>query len=126
VHDVDRSIVDVNLVHDALLLVKASGQGREVIRKLVVHPALAGIAVIAVVSDDVNIRDRENYLWGVFTRFDAERDIIFTHQELIGISPVYKGVLGIDATWKSGYPKPLAMNDTVVKKVDGMWGNIWK
>ena len=92
------------------------------IEKLVRHPALAGVAMIAAVSEDVDLDDRENYIWGVFTRFDCERDILFTHQELIGISPVYKGVMGIDATWKPGYPKALTMTDEVVKKVDEQVG----
>jgi 4-hydroxy-3-polyprenylbenzoate decarboxylase len=120
------AIIDLHLAHDTLLLVKVSRQGREVVRALVTHPALQGVAVIAAVSEDVNLRDRENYIWGVFTRFDAERDIVFTHQELIGISPVYKGVLGIDATWKPGYPRPLSMTAEVSRKVDGLWGQLWK
>jgi 4-hydroxybenzoate decarboxylase subunit C len=119
------AIVGANLVHEALLLVKVSGQGRDVIKTLVALPALAHVAIVAAVSEDVNIFDRENYIWGLFTRFDAERDILFTQQELLGISPLYRGVLGIDATWKPGYPKPLTMTDEVRKKVDGYWGRIW-
>jgi 4-hydroxy-3-polyprenylbenzoate decarboxylase len=107
------------------LLVKVSGQGRDVLKALVAHPALAPVAIIAAVSEDVNIHDRENYIWGLFTRFDAERDVLFTQQELLGISPVYRGVLGIDATWKPGYPKPLTMTEEVRKKVDAYWGRIW-
>ncbi len=126
VREAHPAIIDVHLAHDTLLLVKVSGRGREVVRTLVAHPALQGVAVIAAVSEDVNIRDRENYIWGVFTRFDAERDIVFTRQELIGISPVYNGVLGIDATWKSGYPRPLSMTAEIIQKVDLLWGPLWK
>ncbi len=118
--------MDLNFVHESLLLVKVSGEGARVIRKLVSHPALDGVAVIAAVSEDVDIHNRENSIWGIFTRFDCARDIAFTHQELIGISPVYKGVLGIDATWKPGYPKALKMSDDVVRKVDARWGEYWK
>jgi 4-hydroxy-3-polyprenylbenzoate decarboxylase len=124
--EVDRAIVDLNFVHEALLLVKVSGEGARVIRKLVGHPSLEGVAIIAAVSEDVDIHNRENYIWGLFTRFDCERDCTFTHQELIGICPVYKGVLGIDATWKTGYPKALEMSEEVVRKVDARWGEYWK
>jgi 4-hydroxy-3-polyprenylbenzoate decarboxylase len=109
-----------------MLLVKVSGDGRELIDMLVKHTELSGVRIIATVSQDVNIHDIENYIWGVFTRFDCERDILFTEQRLIGISPVYKGIMGIDATWKEGYPKPLVMTEEVRRKVDEKWENYWK
>jgi 4-hydroxy-3-polyprenylbenzoate decarboxylase len=74
----------------------------------------------------VNIRDQENAIWGVFTRFDCERDVIFSEQKMIGISPVYAGAMGIDATWKPGYPKALAMTDAVRATVDERWGQYWR
>jgi 4-hydroxy-3-polyprenylbenzoate decarboxylase len=124
--EVDASIVDLAFVHEALLLVKVREGGRRVVEKLVRHPALGGVTMVAAVSEDVDLADRENYLWGVFTRFDCERDIIFTRQELIGISPVYDGVMGIDATWKPGYPKALTMTEEIRKKVDAKWGELFK
>jgi menaquinone biosynthesis decarboxylase len=123
---IDPRILDLNLVHDTLLLVKVNGHGMPVMEKLVKHTELPGIKIIAAVSDDVDIHDKENYIWGVFTRFDCERDILFTEQKLIGISPVYKGIMGIDATWKEGYPKPLRMTEEVKKKVDEKWERYWK
>lgn len=122
----DPRIQDINLVHDTLLLVKVNGQGMPLVEKLVKHTELQGIKVVAVVSEDVDIRDRENYIWGVFTRFDCERDILFTEQKLIGISPVYKGIMGIDATWKQGYPKPLTMHEGVKKRVEKRWEKYWE
>jgi menaquinone biosynthesis decarboxylase len=122
----DPRITDINLVHDTLLLVKVNGHGMPVVEKLVKHTELSGIRVIAAVSDDVDLHDRENYIWGVFTRFDCERDVLFTEQKLIGISPVYKGIMGIDATWKQGYPKPLRMTDEVKKRVEERWGSYWR
>jgi 4-hydroxy-3-polyprenylbenzoate decarboxylase len=122
----DPRIIDINLVHDTLLLVKVSGLGMPLVEKFVKHTELSGIKIIAAVSEDVDIRDKENYIWGVFTRFDCERDIVFTEQKLIGISPVYKGIMGIDATWKPGYPKPLQMSDWVKKRVDERWESYWR
>jgi len=43
----------------------------------------------------------------------------------MGISPIYKGCLGIDATWKSGYPAPLVMAEAVAKKVEERWDSYW-
>lgn len=138
---IDRRILDLNLVEDSLLLVKVESalsdprtetsnknalSGREILQKLLSLPELASLKVIACVSEDVDIHNRESYIWGVFTRFDGERDISFTEQKLVGITPVYKGVLGIDATWKPGYPEPLVMSDEIVKRVDEKWGKIWK
>lgn len=122
----DPRILDITIVHDTLLLVKVSGHGMPLLEKLVKHTELPGIRIIAAVSEDVDIRDKENYIWGVFTRFDCERDICFTEQRLYGISPIYKGIMGIDATWKQGYPKPLKMTDEVVKRVDVRWESYWK
>jgi 4-hydroxy-3-polyprenylbenzoate decarboxylase len=107
-------------------LVKVNGHGMPVVEKLVRHTEIPGVRIAAVVSDDVDIRDRENYIWGIFTRFDCERDVVFTEQKLIGISPVYKGIMGIDATWKQGYPKPLVMHEGVKKHVEERWEEYWK
>lgn len=122
----DPRILDINVVHDTLLLVKVSGHGMPLIEKLVKHTELPGIKIIAAVSEDVDIRDKENYIWGVFTRFDCERDMCFTEQRLHGISPIYKGIMGIDATWKQGYPNPLKMTDELIKRVDERWESYWK
>ena len=124
--NLDRRIVDASFAHDTMLLVKVRGEGMPVVRKLIARAELQGVAIVAAVSEDVDIRERENYLWGVFTRFDCERDVCFTGQRLIGISPVYTGVMGIDATWKRGYPKALSMPDDVVARVDQRWESYWQ
>jgi 4-hydroxy-3-polyprenylbenzoate decarboxylase len=131
----DSRILDSNLIEGTLLVVKVSGDGREVVSKLVKSPDSArsasgtggiGPKIIAAVSEDVNIHNREEYIWGIFTRFDAERDITFTEEKLVGISPVYRGKMGIDATWKTGYPEPLVMREDIVKRVDEKWEEYWK
>jgi 4-hydroxy-3-polyprenylbenzoate decarboxylase len=33
----------------------------------------------------------------------------------------YTGCLGIDATWKTGYPEPLEMTEEVREKVNARW-----
>ncbi|MEK7249283.1 MAG: UbiD family decarboxylase, partial [Bacteroidota bacterium] len=142
VKEVDRRILDINLVHDTLLLVKVESVyvqryepqtpdpeptlGKQILQKLVALQELSPLTLIAAVSDDVDIGDKESYIWGVFTRFDCERDIIFTEQRMIGISPIYKGIMGIDATWKEGYPKPLRMTDEVKQRVEERWDSYWE
>lgn len=140
---IDRRILDVNLVGDTLLLIKvnapnhysnnpsAAGRlphsiGKEILQKLLSLPEFSTLKIIAAISEDVDIHDKESYIWGIFTRFDCERDVIFREQNLAGISPVYKGTMGIDSTWKPGYPEPLVMNEDIIKKVDEKWERIWK
>lgn len=123
---IDRRILDVRSVEGVMLLVKVKSHGREILQKLVQHTELAGVRMIAAVSEDVNLDDQENYIWGIFTRFDCARDILFTEQKLVGISPVYKGIMGIDATWKEGYPEPLKMTDEIVERVEKRWSEYWR
>lgn len=121
----DRRILDAHLADNCFLTVKVSDKGRSVVEKLVKRKDLQHLKIIAAVSEDVDIRDRENSIWGVFTRFDCERDIVFTEQALQGIAPIYNGVMGIYSTWKNGYPEPLRMPEEVVKKVDSRWNEYW-
>jgi 4-hydroxy-3-polyprenylbenzoate decarboxylase len=125
VKSMDRRIVDARVEQDCLLLVKVKSGGRAVVEKLVKKEELQHLKIIGAVSDDVDIADRENSIWGLFTRFDCERDVVFTEQRLIGISPVYKGLMGIDATWKAGYPEPLRMTDVIVRRVERRWKEYW-
>jgi 3-polyprenyl-4-hydroxybenzoate decarboxylase len=147
--ELDRRIIDISLIDETFLLVKVDSPiscqvqpntynlrpttydlspttGQEVLKKFLQRKDLERLKLIAVVSEDVDIHNKESYIWGVFTRFDCERDVLFTEQKMLGISPVYSGVLGIDATWKPGYPEPLTMPDEIVKRVDEKWGKIWK
>jgi 4-hydroxy-3-polyprenylbenzoate decarboxylase len=119
-------IVKHRLVGKTMLVVQTSGQGREIVQKLVDNPLLGGVKIVVAVSGDVDIDDDENLLWGIFTRFDAVMDVMFSKTEFRGLAPVYSGVMGIDATWKQGYQKPLVMDPEIVKKVDSKWSRYWK
>lgn len=126
VKEMDRRILEAKVMDDTMLLVKVRGKGREVVQKLLKKKDWGAIRILAAVSEDVDLRDRENTLWGVFTRFDCERDVLFSEQRMIGIAPVYQGTMGIDATWKRGYPEPLKMDRRVVRLVDRRWKEYWK
>lgn len=113
------------LVGRTMLAVQVMGEGRGLMKELIRNPSLGDLSIIVMVSEDVNIDDDVELLWGVFTRFDAARDISFSTAEFRGIEPIYRGVMGIDATWKENYPKPLVMDPDVVKKVDSQWSRYW-
>jgi 4-hydroxy-3-polyprenylbenzoate decarboxylase len=123
---IDNRVLDWNLLGETLLVVSVQDNGRDVVNKLTKSEELVGPKIIAAVSPDVDIRNQEQAIWGIFTRFDAERDIMFAEEKLVGISPLFKGKMGIDATWKKGYPAPLVMSDEIVKKVDERWDSYWK
>jgi 4-hydroxy-3-polyprenylbenzoate decarboxylase len=107
--------------NDALLAVRVKSDGRGVLERLLKDRRLAGFPLIAAVSEDVPLDDDELLLWGIFTRFDCARDVIPAAVELAGAWPRYQGPLGVDATWKPGYPEPLVMDPAVVDRVDRRW-----
>ncbi|MBI4323097.1 MAG: menaquinone biosynthesis decarboxylase [Candidatus Omnitrophica bacterium] len=112
-------------VEGALLAVQVEGEGRPVVEELVKVPSLGSVKLIAAVSDDVNLHDRESLLWGIFTRFDPARDVVFTESSLRGAWPVYRGRMGIDATFKGGYPDTIAMEPAIVELVNHRWHQYW-
>lgn len=113
------------LVGRTMLVVQMRSEGRPLLESLVRSPLLKDLSIIVAVSDDVDIDNDVELLWGIFTRFDAARDVSFSAAEFRGIEPVYHGIMGIDATWKEQYPKPLVMDPDVVKKVDSQWSRYW-
>jgi 4-hydroxy-3-polyprenylbenzoate decarboxylase len=84
-------------------------------------PRARFLKLIAVVSEDVDLADLVSVIWGIFTRFDPACDVTFRTRELRGACPVYDGPLGIDATWKPGYPEPLVMDAAITERVDRRW-----
>ncbi len=113
------------VLEDAWLTVRVRGEGRRWVERLVRQPALEGLAVIAVVSEDVPLDDPTLHLWGVFTRFDAARDVVLTESKLAGAWPSHAGRLGIDATFKPGYPRPVEMGSEIRERVDRRWNEYW-
>ncbi len=116
----EPGVDDFVLLENCLLVVKTKNDGRRLVENLV-QKISAPVKMAAAVSPDVNLQDEENLLWGIFTRFDCARDLVFTSVKLIGAAPVYRGILGIDATFKSGYPSPIEMDAEIIKKVDARW-----
>ena len=99
----------------------AASPGRSVIERLLRRPEYAAVKLIVAVGADVPLDDDEMLLWGIFTRFDCARDIVPARAETRGAWLTCQGPLGIDATWKAGYPEPVSTPQAVVAKVDGWW-----
>ena len=105
-----------------MLVVQAAAAGRAVVEQLVRRPEYAGLRLIVAVSEDVPLEDDELLLWGIFTRFDCARDIVPARVETRGAWVSVSGPLGIDATWKDGYPEPVASPPEVIARVSEWWG----
>ena len=118
----DPGVLAHRLAWGGLLAVQVRGDGRAVVERLIQRPEYAGIRLLAAVSDDVPLADDELLIWGIFTRFDCARDLVPARTEARGALLACRGPLGIDATWKAGYPNPVANLPEVIEKVSGWWG----
>ncbi len=120
----DEHIENYRLLDGGFLAVVVRQNPRAVLDRLMRAPL--NLRFVVAVSPDVRLDDDENLQWGIFTRFDPARDMLFSQQEFKGARPVYRGTVGIDATWKEGYPAPLVMDDSIVKLVDRRWPEYWQ
>lgn len=119
-------IVKTRLVGRTLLAVQAERNARGTLETLVHSPYLSSVKIVAVVSEDIDIQDDVQLIWGIFTRFDPARDIVFSEMRMEGAVPAYRGIMGIDASFKQGYPAPLTMRSDIVEKVDRRWDEYWR
>jgi len=120
-----RAFDDAALAHrlawGALLVVQTRGDGRALVERLIRRPEYAAVKLIVAVSPDVPLDDDELLLWGIFTRFDCARDVVPAATEARGAWLCCRGPLGIDATWKGGYPDPVENLPEVVQRVARWW-----
>ncbi|PTQ79719.1 3-octaprenyl-4-hydroxybenzoate decarboxylase [Nitrosospira multiformis] len=91
---------------------------------------------IIVTDDDVNIRDWKEVIWAITTRVDPARDTLIVENTPIDYldfaSPVsgLGGKMGLDATNKwpgetsREWGKPIAMDEGVKARVDGIWSEL--
>jgi 4-hydroxy-3-polyprenylbenzoate decarboxylase len=118
---VDSRIRKWKVLAGGFVVVAVSAGGREVLERLLRWEGLGRARFLAAVSEDVDLEDEESTIWGIFSRFDPARDMLFSEQEFRGARPVYRGRMAIDATWKEGYPLPLKMSEEIVSLVDRRW-----
>jgi 3-polyprenyl-4-hydroxybenzoate decarboxylase len=117
----DARVKAWRLLWGGTLVVQVNGDGRAVVETLVRRPEYANVKLVVSVSEDFALADDELILWAMFTRFDCARDVIPAATETRGAWTVCRGPLGIDATWKQGYPEPVANLPEVVAGVDAWW-----
>lgn len=122
----DGRILDVKAYEDCLLVLKVnsgrqSEDCKDILKKVLDHSGVQHFKLIALVSEDVPLDDDVLLVWGIFTRFDCERDILFPRTELRGARAVHSGPLGMDSTWKKGYPEPVEMSPDIIEKVTRRW-----
>ncbi len=110
------------LAWGGMLVVQVPAEGRAAVERLIQRPEYAALKLIVAVSPDVPLEDDELLLWGIFTRFDCARDIVPARVETRGAWLTCHGPLGIDATWKTGYPEPVATPPEVIARVNGWSG----
>jgi 4-hydroxybenzoate decarboxylase subunit C len=118
----DRRVSGYRLLEGGFLVVRVQHEPRAVLEALLRWDGLGPTRFVVAVSDDVDLSSETSLLWGIFTRFDPARDMMFARQSFLGARPVYSGRIAIDATWKTGYPLPLTMPDEIVRRVDQRWG----
>lgn len=120
----DARIQNHRLLDGGFLVIVVRENPRDVLQNLVRAPL--GVRFVVAVSADVDLDDDEQIQWGIFTRFDPARDMFFSEQIFVGARPVYRGIVGIDATWKAGYPAALEMDPAIVQRVDRRWAEYFK
>ncbi|MFN0117251.1 MAG: UbiD family decarboxylase [Elusimicrobiota bacterium] len=126
IRSMDPRIISSFLLDDTFLIIKVDTKsspltGREILKKMINLTEINDVKMVAAVSDDIPLDNQTLLLWGIFTRFDCQRDSFFQKVELKGGHPLYSGPLMIDATWKPGYPDPVSMTPNIIKKVDQRW-----
>jgi len=118
--------LDFRVLEDTLLVVKVKEKGREVVQRLVRQMEHSGLKMIAALSEDIDLTDDTQLMWGLMVRFDVVKDIVFSQMETRGCTTTYGGVMGIDATMKPKYSAILEMDPAIIKKVDSRWDEYWK
>ena len=99
---------------------------KPLLAELLKSPDLGRVKLVVAVSEDIDPADRTQMLWGWFTRFEPARDIMFEHASMRGAVPHYGGAMGIDATFKSGYPDPLKIDPESNKEAERLWDTYLK
>lgn len=85
------------------------------------HPVAGQYLFHVLVSEDIPMADPAMILWGWFTRFDPLADLYPAEKKVVGNRLLFKFPIAIDARWKKGYPRPVAFDPDIEKKVENRW-----
>ncbi len=113
------------------------GQARRVMMGLwSMLPQFSMTKMIIAVDPDINVRNWQDVIWAISTRFDAPRDLLvipdtpIDYLDFASARPGLGGKMGIDATNKIGsetdrsWGQKLEMSDEVKIRVDAMWSSL--
>ena len=117
----ESDVLAHRLAWGGVLVVQVRDQGRGVVERLIRRPEYERVKLLVAVSKDVPLDDDTMLIWGIFTRFDCARDVIPAATETRGAWLTSRGPLGIDASWKPGYPEPVESPPEVIAIVDSWW-----
>ena len=121
-----KEIINYRLLAGGFLVIQSGSNPKKLIEKMFKTPGYNNIRIVAVISEDIDIDDDTDLIWGIFTRFDPYLDVVFESTELKGSAVVYDGRMGIDATIKKWYPDVIEMSDDIKEKVSKRWSSYWK
>ncbi len=110
----------------SLLVFKPRGEARPLLQTMVDRAGSSFPRLLVAVSRDVDLHNQVELLWGIFTRFDPARDILAVSHRGSTVTPVLRGPLAIDASWKPGYPAPVEGDPTVEETVSRRWEEYWR
>lgn len=113
------------------------GQARRIMMGLwSILPQFSYTKLIIAVDPDINVRDWDDVMWAIATRFDASRDLLqvdHTPIDYLDFASPKSGLgskIGLDATKKIGaetdreWGAVLAMSPDVIKRIDGLWNRL--
>ncbi len=139
-------IVDVNLPVEAVfhnlcivsIKKRYPGQAKKVMFALWGMGQMMFAKTIIVLDDDVNVQELREVLWATTTRFDPAKDVTIIDRAptdtLDHASPLSNlgSKMGIDATRKGPdegfnreWPDALKMEESVKKRIDGLWSELF-
>lgn len=113
------------------------GQARRVMMGLwSILPQFTYTKLIIVVDEDIDIRNWQDVMWALATRFDAARDLTvigdtpIDYLDFASVKPGLGAKMGLDATRKIGpeteraWGEVLKMTPEVTRRVDEMWAEL--
>lgn len=126
-------IIDELRPVDGILVIKIKKdkpfKAREIAREIWNLDIGRKIRIMFIVDEEVNIHDKTELVWGIFTRFDPERDIFFDERNLnYRVLPYFGRRMAIDCTRKfeeEGHHKPwlevIKMDEKVKESITQRW-----
>lgn len=121
--DLHDDIKGVAQIGEAFLAVQVAKDGKieEIRETLNRNPITKEYLFHVLVSEDVDLNDPMMLIWGWFTRFDPLMDIHPAKRELKGNKLIMSFPITIDATWKTGYRKPVEFDPDIESRVEAKW-----